>query len=641
MTGISPTRYRILGQVGQGQFGQVLCAIDRQTGLLVALKVLPKRDLSTRFFLRELRLLASLQHANIVSVQTIAYTAKERYLVMDYCEGGTLRDLIMQRIHLSLGQRLQIIMDVLNGLDYAHQHQIVHCDLKPENILLTHTPKSGLARITDFGIARLVEESGYGVIGQGDTGSPAYMAPERYYSEYSYSSDIYAIGVILFELLVGKRPFMGLPGELMTAHLNQMVQVPNQVPFLLRSVLRTALQKLPQKRFQNAGEMLKAVKLAANVLATEESATYHLAPSQSLPQGAISPEIQQEECSHPIQCILVADNQVYLSRRNTVICRTYTSIFPEQSPIAEIQWQLPQEVITLFWMGQQCWARTIQDCNGNPCFHPLTLDKDAIAVGETCPQDIDQSTVASPNSVFSDPILPSSPSLIGWLPTQNWVVLTSHQSVEPLRMPAVTDDKTVLQMLRLPQEQPIHQAEIIDQPDWLFLLDPRYGVAITAEQFQPSQLRLFTRRGTYSQRFPIPMALEHIIQSDANPYHFLATATDSPRVGFLINLKPWRLRRIALAIKPERLLAMPWGYVLIEAGQVLILGLDGQPLGQFMLSFLSTETITAMTAIADQGFMIATESETSAMLYTIDVRALLTRFNSEAVTTDGLETTLN
>ena len=209
---MSSTRYRILGQVGQGQFGKVLCALDRQTGLLVALKVLKKRELPTRVFLRELGLLASLQHPNIVSVQTISYTAKNRYLVMDYCEGGTLRHLLRQSIHLNLGQRLQIIIDVLKGLDYAHQVEIVHCDLKPENILLTHTADGWIAKISDFGIARLAEEVGYGVIGQGDTGSPAYMAPERFYSQYSYASDQYAIGVILFELLMGKRPFDGLPG---------------------------------------------------------------------------------------------------------------------------------------------------------------------------------------------------------------------------------------------------------------------------------------------------------------------------------------------------------------------------------------------------------------------------------------------
>ncbi len=554
---------------------------------------------------------------------------------MDYCEGGTLRNLLLQPIHLSLGQRLQIIIDVLKGLDYAHSHEIVHCDLKPENILLTHTPKGWSARITDFGIARLVEESGHGVIGQGDTGSPAYMAPERYYSEYSYGSDIYAIGVILFELLVEKRPFMGLPGELMTAHLNKVAEVPGQVPFLLRSVLRTALQKLPQKRFQHAGEMLKAVELAANILATEESATYHLAPSQSLPQPAISPKIQKEEFAYPIQCLLATDNQVYLSSHNTVICRTYASTLPEQlSSISEIQWQLPREVTDLFWVGQQCWARTIRG-DGTANLYPLG----AMAIGEANPHIGQSKTIIHPNSVPSEPTSPplpqDHPSLIGWLSAQNWLAITNHQSGKPLSMPPATENKTFLQSFRLPQIQPVHQSEIMDQPDWLFLLDHRYGVAITAGKSQPSHLNLFTRRGNYVAQFPIPIALQHIIQSDTNPYHFFATAIDCPGAGFLINLKPWRLTHIALAIQPERILAMPWGYILIEAGQVLLLELDGTPLGQFRLSFSSTETITAITAMADRSFLIATRSELSTLLYTIDIRSLLSlpASNSELETT--------
>ncbi|NEQ95630.1 MAG: serine/threonine protein kinase [Cyanothece sp. SIO2G6] len=255
------SRYRILGLVGQGQFGKVYCAIHRKTGKLFALKNLERERFPTHQFLRELRFLLSLQHPNIVTCHAVEHTATGRHLVMDYCEGGTLRSLMVDDVGLPLNQGMQLVMDVLQGLDEAHRQKIVHCDIKPENILLTLTAKGWSAKISDFGIARVNKE----VYGRsaGNTGSPAYMAPERFYSQYSLVSDIYAVGVMMFELLVGHRPFTGTPKALMAAHLNQVVQFPEtmspDVPDALKEVVDTALQKLPARRFQSAREMLEAI----------------------------------------------------------------------------------------------------------------------------------------------------------------------------------------------------------------------------------------------------------------------------------------------------------------------------------------------------------------------------------------------
>lgn len=264
------SQYRILAVIGSGQFGRVYCAQDRITGEMVAMKDLHPRRFPTRLFLRELRLLVGLQHPNIVGFRALEYTAKGRYLVMDYCEAGTLRDLMDADVQLSLSQRLHLVLDILRGLDYAHQSQVIHCDLKPENILLSLTPQGWTAKISDFGIARLMAESKSGVMGLGATGSPAYMAPERFYGQFSVESDLYSVGVMLFELLVGERPFSGLPGTLMAAHLNDAVVIPESVPFLLRSQIVTALQKLPHHRFATAAEMLKSLELAVDVLTHQE-----------------------------------------------------------------------------------------------------------------------------------------------------------------------------------------------------------------------------------------------------------------------------------------------------------------------------------------------------------------------------------
>lgn len=287
------SRYRILAAIGSGQFGRVYCAQDRATGEIVAMKDLHPRRFPTRLFLRELRLLVGLQHPNIVGFHALEYTAKGRYLVMDYCEAGTLRDLMDAEVQLSLSQRLKLILDILRGLDCAHRAQVIHCDLKPENILLSLTPQGWSAKISDFGIARLKAETQTGVMGLGVTGSPAYMAPERFYGKFSIESDIYSVGVMLYELLVGDRPFSGLPGALMASHLNDTVAIPETVPFMLRSQIITALQKLPHHRFATAAAMLKSLELAVDVLEYQEQGQPQLSWRQALvPTPA---EILEEE----------------------------------------------------------------------------------------------------------------------------------------------------------------------------------------------------------------------------------------------------------------------------------------------------------------------------------------------------------
>jgi serine/threonine-protein kinase len=262
-TELSSSRYRVLKLIGQGQFGRVFCAVEEATGDLVALKELDYQRFPTNKFLRELRFLLSLDHPNIVNCHTIEHTKTGRYLVMDYCEGGSLRNLIDAKKKLSLEQGLKLMVDVLSGLDCAHSRNIVHCDLKPENILLSPDVAGWQAKISDFGIAKVKEEANRDSLG--GTGSPAYMAPERFYGQFSPASDLYAVGIMLFEIAVGHRPFSGLPSELMSSHLTKTIKIPHTVPFLLRSTITTALQKLPQKRFASAAEMLKSLALAATV----------------------------------------------------------------------------------------------------------------------------------------------------------------------------------------------------------------------------------------------------------------------------------------------------------------------------------------------------------------------------------------
>jgi serine/threonine protein kinase len=269
------SKYRILGLVGQGQFGRVFCATIREStgknsrpvGQLVALKELSHQQAPTSEFLRELWFLITLQHPNIVACLALEHTATGRYLVMDYCEGGTLRSLLKQNSPLRLLEGLQLVIGVLSGLEYAHRRGVVHCDIKPENILLTLGPRGWLPRLSDFGIARRLPEIGTTRLHQeispdATVGSPAYMAPERFYGLYSPMSDVYAVGILLFELLMGYRPFSGTPGDLTWAHLNQRLQLPETLPEPLQEIIKKALEKLPARRFASASSMAQALRLA-------------------------------------------------------------------------------------------------------------------------------------------------------------------------------------------------------------------------------------------------------------------------------------------------------------------------------------------------------------------------------------------
>jgi eukaryotic-like serine/threonine-protein kinase len=258
------SKYCVLELVGQGQFGRVFRATHKISGQVVALKELEKNRFPTSKFLRELHFLISLQHPNVVTFQALEHTPTGRYLVMDYCDGGSLRGLMKSEGKLSLALSLKLITDILTGLDHVHSCNIVHRDIKPENILLCRDNTDWIARIADFGMSRIGNEL---CADKKDdcAGSPAYMAPERFYGKYSPASDLYAVGVLLFELVVGLRPFSGLPGELLAAHINQAVVIPETVPFLLRSTITKAMQKLPSHRFESAAEMLKSIQLAAQV----------------------------------------------------------------------------------------------------------------------------------------------------------------------------------------------------------------------------------------------------------------------------------------------------------------------------------------------------------------------------------------
>jgi serine/threonine protein kinase len=200
-------KYKIVGLVGEGAMGVVYRATDSVLGRSVALKVMSEsiarqQELRDRF-LHEAKAAGSMQHPNIISVYDLGEVGGHLYIVMEYVEGVDLAHLIASRKPLTLQRKLDIMIDVLTGLAYAHKRGIVHRDIKPANIRIA---EDGRAKIMDFGVAHL-STSELTVAGS-VVGTPAYMSPEQITgAKTTPATDLFSTGAVLYELVTGVKAF--------------------------------------------------------------------------------------------------------------------------------------------------------------------------------------------------------------------------------------------------------------------------------------------------------------------------------------------------------------------------------------------------------------------------------------------------
>jgi eukaryotic-like serine/threonine-protein kinase len=259
--------YEIVRELGRGGTATVYLAHDARHGRQVAIKV-PHAELASMLgperFLREIQIAAQLQHPNILPLHDSGEVDGVLYYVMPYVEGESLRQRLEREVQLSIHDALHIAIQVADALAYAHRHGVVHRDIKPENILL-----SGVhAQVADFGIARAMTMAGGERLQEtGPLGTAPYMSPEQASagSHLDGRSDIYSLGCVLYEMLVGEVPFKGINSQ---AVLMQHMQAP--VPNLsivrptvsaeLKQVILTALAKVPGDRFATAGDLVTALE---------------------------------------------------------------------------------------------------------------------------------------------------------------------------------------------------------------------------------------------------------------------------------------------------------------------------------------------------------------------------------------------
>ncbi|MFN8652187.1 MAG: protein kinase [Gemmatimonadales bacterium] len=264
--------YTLERELGGGGMSRVFLAQETALGRAVVVKLVPPELLagvSAERFAREVKLAARLQHANIVPVLTAGQAGDLPYYTMPFVRGESLRARLAAGTPLPLSESVSLLRDVARALACAHAEGIVHRDIKPENILLS----GGAAVVTDFGIAKALTESRATQPGENEgltqvghaIGTPAYMAPEQAVGgDVDHRADIYAWGVIAWELLAGRHPFAGREGaqRLITAHLTEPPPpLPEEVPPVLADLVRQALEKDPAHRPASAEALVAGLSV--------------------------------------------------------------------------------------------------------------------------------------------------------------------------------------------------------------------------------------------------------------------------------------------------------------------------------------------------------------------------------------------
>lgn len=298
-------KYQILDTIGTGGFGSVYLALDVLIDKKVAIKVPHKQDENLEKMLREPRLLAALDHPNIVSVITAEKTNDVFYIVMEYVDGKSLEQYLRKNKPLPLDLAMDWFAQICEAIAYAHKKNIIHRDIRPANVLLS---RSGQVKLADLGTSRYMENN----FASTRIGSPPYMAPEHFQGKATLQSDIYSFGVLMYECLTGRLPFFDKnPRRL--AQIARESQAPSahhlnpEVPPELSLIISKAMHRQLGSRYQSARDLIAAMSKLRKL---EKSASQELAhlvePEPSPPpKRTVTRDVATRDfcwnCSRPVQ----------------------------------------------------------------------------------------------------------------------------------------------------------------------------------------------------------------------------------------------------------------------------------------------------------------------------------------------------
>ena len=312
-------KYRIIREIARSN-DIVYEAIDPTMARRVAIKELQlpphlagaqKRERIERFY-REAKAAGTLSHRNIVTIHDVGQENDRHFLVMEYLEGQSLRDILQMQGALPLKETVEITLQLCDALAYAHSRGVVHRDVKPDNV---HILPGGIIKLTDFGIARITAEPS--ITSQGQVfGTPSYMSPEQVASHtVDHRTDLFSMGITLYEMLTGRKPFQGDSVITITYNImNVQPPMPVGVPAALQQILQRALAKDPNLRYQNAAAMaadLRAEKFALTAAPAAPAAappqaskpaplTFAAGAANTLETGTVPAEISGIPVSVPV-----------------------------------------------------------------------------------------------------------------------------------------------------------------------------------------------------------------------------------------------------------------------------------------------------------------------------------------------------
>jgi serine/threonine protein kinase len=251
-------KYKIIAPLGSGGFGTVYLAQDTWIDKKVAIKVPHRQGLDFGELLREPRLLASVSHPNIVAITTAEKQDNVFFIVMEYVQGETLENIIALKGGLDLNRALDFSCQICNAVDHAHRQGVIHRDLRPANVLVTD---NDMLKVADFGTSRFLEIAAHGTT---VIGSPPYMAPEQFQGKAVFASDIYSLGVTMYQMLTGTLPYDApAPTDLAKLLSGDLVTAPRlrnpAIPKGINDIVLKAMAPELTARYQRAADLLEDV----------------------------------------------------------------------------------------------------------------------------------------------------------------------------------------------------------------------------------------------------------------------------------------------------------------------------------------------------------------------------------------------